>query len=357
MYKRFFAVWAMVGLVATSFTGCGEPKGTAVLPKPEEDGPPMPKQAFSIKAQEGGAILLNQTDGSRVKIVFPQGSLASDVELEVSERTENGAEILSNGFELNRKGSADGLDLKFPALLIFDLDKETAKDVAIVRYGNGGSFEILPTRVSIKDGKTSLMAQVDHFSNYGTRLVDPQANKQAKQNQKASDFNWVIYVKDSFDVDNGPMKRKITLDFKAMNTSGDIAGQYTGYARAKTTNDMESGGGKLDADFQIADENMTFEVSPYIELASLVPEDDDLPLAKLEPEKEPDFMGYGTLHMSGSGIGTGSAGGYSASRGIKAEDSNDPFTVAVMGPLVRLSVTITGVGTVYFDGYIRGEGK
>jgi hypothetical protein len=92
-----------------------------------------------------------------------------------------------------------------------------------------------------------------------------------------------------------------------------------------------------------------------VELAPLTQRDDGL--ADLEPEKWPDFMGQGTLHMGGSGQGTIRVGAYGGSRGIKAENSSDPFTVAVTGPLVRLSVNITGVGTAYFDGYIRGEGR
>ncbi len=348
--------WLALGSMAMSLVGCGQPKQLGSgLPQPEEEGPPIPKQEFSVKSQEGGSIALKQSDGSRVKIIFPQGALANDADIEVGERTERGPDIASSGFSLNQKGSDQGPTLKYPALIVFGFDKELDKNVSVVRLKNGGAYDVIPTRVSVKNGKTSLVAQVDHFSDYGTRYIDPAAGERAKQDQKPSDFNWVIYVKDSANVDAGSMQRKITLDFKAVNASGDIGGAYTGYAHATTNNDMEAMGGKMDADFQIKDDNVTFEVAPYVELADLVERDDGL--ANLEPEKLPDFFGNGVMHMSGSGVATGRIGAYGGSRDVKAEDSSDPFTVAVTGPLVRLSVNITGVGMVYFDGYIRGEGR
>lgn len=353
MSKRFIGLM-LLGLIGFAAAGCNGSQVSGKLPQPEEEGPPMPKMEFSIKAEEGGAIELKPADGSRVKIVFPQGSLNHDSDLEVQERPDRGQDVTSYGFSLANKGSEEGPELKYPALLMFYVDKDLGQDVSIVRYTRDG-FEVVPTRVSLKDGKTALMAQVVHFSSYGTRRVTSQAIQAAKNSQDASAFNWVIYVKDSADVDAGSMKRKVNLEFKAVNTSGDIAGQYKGYAHAKTTNDLEALGGKIDADFQIKDENVSFDIEPYVELGSLVERDDGL--ANLEPEKWPDYMGQGTLNMGGSGTGTISAGGRSYSRGIDATQSRDSMTVAITGPLVRLSVTVNGVGTMYFDGYIRGEGK
>lgn len=354
MRKRLLSLSVLFFFVMTSFVGCGKPKAATML-QPEEDGPPLlPKQEVSIKAEEGGALDLKYGDEARIKVVFPQGSLAKDESLEITQLPESGDDVLTSGFSLNRKGSTEGPSLKYPALIIFNVAKDMGKDVSIVRYNDDGTFEVIPTRVGIKDGKTSLLAQVDHFSNYGARKITPDQASDSRK--KTSDFNWVIYVKDSANVDVGPMQRKITLDFKAVNTSGDLVGTYSGYARAVTNNDMEAFGGKMDADFNIQDPNVTFELSPYIELAPLVPPEDDK-LAPLEPEKDPDMMGNGTLHMSGSGIATGRIGAYGGSRAVDATASSDPFTVAVIGPLVRLSVDITGVGTAFFDGYIRGEGK
>jgi hypothetical protein len=61
--------------------------------------------------------------------------------------------------------------------------------------------------------------------------------------------------------------------------------------------------------------------------------------------------------MSGSGGGTVSAKGRTYGADLKVQDSHDAMTVVVTGPLVRLTVTVNGIGTMYFDGYIRGEGK
>jgi hypothetical protein len=349
----FQAVFVFL-LFVLAGAGCGSPK-VAQNVEPEEEGPPMPKQGFSIKAQDGGAIALKPADGSRIKIVFPQGSLESDSDLEVAERPDSGEGVLSYGFSLNRKGGKDGPELKYPALLVFSLDKEVSKDASIVRYTSGGSYEVIPTRVSSKDGKTLLIAQVDHFSDYGARQVEPEAIQSAKDSQGSADFNWVIYAQDSYDIDSGAMKRKVTLDFKAVNTSGDIAGEYKGYAHAQTSNKMDIGSGGVTADSQVKDDNVSFSLEPYVELAPLVERDDDL--ADLEPEKLPDLMGQGSLNMSGSGGGTVSARGYTYGAGLKVQDSHDAMTVVVTGPLVRLTVTVNGIGTMYFDGYIRGEGR
>lgn len=315
----------------------------------------MPKQDFSIKAQDGGAVVLQPTDGSSIKIIFPQGSLESDSDLEVAERPDSGEGVLSHGFSLNRKGSADGPKLKYPALLVFALGKEVPDDASIVRYNPGGSYDVIPTRVSSKDGKAMLVAEVDRFSDYGTRQVDPAAIQSAKDSQEPADFNWVIYANDSYDIDAGAMKRKVTLDFKAVNTSGDVVGEYKGYARAQTSNKMDIGDGGVTADSQVKDDNVSFTLEPYVELAPLVERDDGL--ADLEPERLPDLMGQGSLNMSGSGGGTVSAKGRTYGADLKVQDSHDAMTVVVTGPLVRLTVTVNGIGTMYFDGYIRGEGK
>lgn len=353
---RLLSVFSAMFLAAGTLAGCGKPADqSSKLPQPDEEGPPLPKQEVSLKAAEGGTVELKPADGSRIKIVFPQGSLSADADIEVSERTERGGDVFSNGFSLNQKGSESGPALKYPALLVFYVNKDEGKDVSIVRYKPGG-FDVVPTRVSVKDGKTVLLAQVDHFSDYGTRkFAGGVGSGSGKQDKGTGDFNWVIYSKDSYDINAGAMKRKVTLDFKAVNASGDIAGEYRGYARAKTSNDMDIGDGGVTADSSVSDDNVSFTLEPYVELADLVERDDGL--ANLEPEKEPDLMGQGSLNMRGSGSGTVTAHGRTVGAGLKVQDSRDAMTVAVTGPLVRLTVTVNGIGTMYFDGYIRGEGK
>lgn len=373
LQKSFFRSVLFIGVLSLGLAGCGEPRSVTNQPQPEEDGPPLISQNFSIQADAGGTVPMDLGDGSRVKIIFPQDSLQSDAILSVAPRLAEGDDLLSGGFSLTESGSNQGPALKYPAIIMLYANKDLGQDVSIVRYQADGSYEVIPTKVTVSNGQTALMAQVDHFSDYGAKKITPAEREAAERNQQPQDFNWVIYVNGSEDVDSGAMKRKIMLDFKAVNSSGYVHGAYQGYARAKTTNDMEAMGGKLDADFQISDEAVSFTLEPYEKLAPLVPQEepaeldpalaplvppseDDL-LAPLEPEQMPDLMGQGTLHMTGAGSGTVQIGAYGGSRSINAEASNDPFTVVVTGPLVRLTVEITGVGTTYFDGYIRGEGR
>ncbi len=351
--------------------GCGHPRPTANQPQPEEDGPPLISKNFSIQADAGGTVPMDLGDGSRVKIIFPQDSLQSDATLSVAPRLAQGDDLLSGGFSLTEADSDQGPALKYPAIIMLYADKDFGQDVSIVRYQADGSYEVIPTKVTVSNGQTALMAQVDHFSDYGAKKITPAEREAAERNQQPQDFNWVIYVNDSEDVDLPPMKRKVFLDFKAVNTSGYVFGEYKGYAHAKTTNDMEAMGGRIDADFSVNDENVAFTLDPYIQLAPLVPEgeedlplaplvedgDEDLPLAKLEPAQEPDFAANGVLNMRGGGSGTVTAGGYSVSRGLEATQSTDSFYLVVVGPMVRLTVNVAGTPTMYFDGYIRGEGK
>lgn len=371
MFKSSRALVLSLAFSLVVTAGCGDPNQTSNQPQPEEDGPPLIAQEFSLKSAPGGAVRLDLGDGSRVKIIFPQDSLQSDTTLSVAPRYAEGDDILSGGFSLTEAGSNQGPALKYPAIIMLYADKDMGQDVSIVRYQTDGSYEVIPTTVTVSNGQTALMAQVDHFSDYGAQKITPAERESALHNQQLQDFNWVIYVNDSEDVDLPPMKRKVFLDFKAVNTSGYVFGEYKGYAHAKTTNDMEAMGGKIDADFSVKDENVAFTLDPYIQLAPLVPEgeedlplaplvedgDEDLPLAKLEPAQEPDFAANGVLNMRGGGSGTVTAGGYSVSRGLEATQSTDSFYLVVVGPMVRLTVNVAGTPTMYFDGYIRGEGR
>ncbi len=373
MFKSSRALVILLAFLLVTTVGCGDSRQTSGQPRPEEDGPPLIAQEFSLKSASGGTAQLNLGDGSRVKIVFPQDSLQSDATLSIAPRYAEGDDILSGGFSLTESGADQGPALKYPAIIFFYADKDMGQDVSIVRYQADGSYEVIPTTVTVANGQTALMAQVDHFSEYGAKKITP-AEKESARDQEIPDFNWVIYVQDSADVNMGAMKRKIMLDFKAVNTSGYVHGIYQGYARAKTTNDMEAMGGKLDADFEISDESVSFALEPYEKLAPLVPQeepaemdpalaplvppDEDDLLAPLVPEGEgPDMSASGTLNMKGAGSGTIQIGAYGGSRSLKAQDSSDPFELTVIGSQVRLSVNITGIGTVYFDGYIRGEGR
>jgi hypothetical protein len=70
----------------------------------------------------------------------------------------------------------------------------------------------------------------------------------------------------------------------------------------------------------------------------------------------PDYEGSGMMVLQSGGTGTVTARGVSVSRGI-GNTSENPLKVYITGPTVRLEVQIPEIGSVYFNGYIRGEGK
>ncbi|MDQ7814598.1 MAG: hypothetical protein RDU25_02240 [Patescibacteria group bacterium] len=327
-------------------TRAGEPSGT-VIGKDSADAFSGTKQEYGLIAADGGSIALAST-----KISFPPESLKSDAVIQVSEMPQSSdREVVVPGFELTEKGKSSGPEMTSPALIVFTLDDVDSTALSIFRYTDDG-YKLIPSHVAQKDGKTVVYAGVAHFSSYGVRRL---LNGESADKTEYPDYNWVIYAQDSYDIDSGAMKRKVTLDFKAVNTSGDIAGEYKGYAHAKTSNDMDIGDGGVTADSSVNDDSVSFSLEPYVELGDLVERDDGL--ANLEPEKLPDFMGQGSLNMSGAGSGTVSARGYTYGAGLKVQDSHDALTVSVTGPLVRLTVNVNGIGTLYFDGYVRGEAK
>lgn len=200
------------------------------------------------------------------------------------------------------------------------------------------------------------------FTSCAPKEAPAPAPKEPQAQQKAEDFDWVIYVKDTQNFAIGPMNIAIAVDMKAVNTSGGIEGKYTGNATAKVENRMSASGGKVSADSVSTSKPFTFNLEADIPLAPLVPpsEDDDIPLAPLVPPRDEDnsWTGEGSITMVTGGFsGTVEAGGRKETASVKGSTSTLPFTITISGTEVTMQIQIPEVGTGNFKGYIRGEGK
>jgi hypothetical protein len=129
-------------------------------------------------------------------------------------------------------------------------------------------------------------------------------------------------------------------------------GPYEGSATAKTTNSGTAGGGELKATATSKSSALQFDMGST--LTPLTAPGAGSGLAPLT-KGGPDFTGSGTISMGTTGKATMTGGGASVSGPI-GNSSTVPISVYVTGPLVRLAVQFPQ-GTVYFDGYMRGEGK
>ncbi len=310
----------------------------------------------TIPAAEGGQLSLDTSEGGKMKVIFPEEALGQDSSLvmaPVSSTPFDGNGLLVKGFSLEEKATGKGPPMKSPAILIFSLRSAVAPEASIIKYREDGSgYDVIPSKVITNNGKSMVTASVSSFSKYGLKLLkDQEKDRSGKQPE---DFNWVIYVKDKNSYTYGGMKRSITIDLKAVNTSGNITGQYKGTLSALATNDMEALGGTITAPIKSSDPNLSFTVD--YPLASLVPPDDDGDLAPLTTEnQDPDFYASGKITTTSQGTGTVSIGGASASKDI-SDSSSVPFEMYFFGPRVRM-VMKSSPWTMYFDGYIRGEGK
>lgn len=194
-----------------------------------------------------------------------------------------------------------------------------------------------------------------------------------KEPTQPEDFNWTVYVQDSSTVNVGPMKMDLSIDLKAVNTTGKIEGPYTGSATTKAVSSMQTAKGSINAPVEGKSTSLTFNVTSYVpdedklaplvpaepeddSLAPLVPNDDDKLAPLTDPNNQPEYEGAGSMTLQSGGTGTVTARGVSVSRGI-GNTSVNPLKLTIKGTQVRLEVDIPEIGAVYFDGFIRGEGK
>jgi hypothetical protein len=309
-----------------------------------------------IVAAKGGSLDLKPDSGTAVRVVFPQDALGKDQTLVISPLTQAPAakaDVVDNGFRLQTKGVGAGPALRYPAFVTFAVAEKVATDTAIVRWADDGTYEVLPTKVYPGEKRSILTAITTHFSDLGLGKGKSKSAKKARD--KYEDFDWVVYINDTQKIQNGPMRQSVKLNLRAVNTGGDIPGQYTGNATIKSTNDMSSGGGKLNATFSGKSTSVQIHIGSPDDLAPLT-DDSPAPLAPLLPQV--NWSGTGLIKMSAmsaKGIGTIQAGGYGGSRAL-SNTSSLPVNIDIKGPQVTLKVA-TPAGALSFAGYIRGEGK
>ena len=371
LHSRPLLSLALVLAVALMSAGCTQPQsggGPATTGAPAQSGDTgeakVPSATAdsaravekSLVAAKGGAIDLKPNAGTSVRVVFPQDALAKNQTLVISPLTQAPAssdDVIEKGFRLETKGADAGPALRYPAFVTFAVAKKVATDTAIVRYLGDGTYEVLPTKVYPGEKQSILTAITTHFSDLGLGKGKGKSAKKARD--KYEDFNWVVYINDTQKLQNGPMKQSVKLTLRAVNTGGDIPGQYTGNATIKSTNDMSQGGGKLNATFSGKSTSVQIHIGSPDDLAPLT-EDTPPPLAPLLPQV--NWSGTGLIKMaamSAKGVGTIQAGGYGGSRAL-SNTSSLPVNIEINGPQVTLKVA-TPAGALSFKGYIRGEGK
>jgi hypothetical protein len=190
------------------------------------------------------------------------------------------------------------------------------------------------------------------------KAMAPSSQAQADSDFAASlkdekDFDWVIYVKDSYKYSTGPFDTTVSLDLRAVNTSGHLEGPYQGKISGTATNKMNVPGGLANEDFNLNSDTLAFNLATP--LAPLEFPEKEGSLAPL-PTEEADYVGHGTIPMTSKGSVNVQSFGYSGSKAAPGKTTSIPFDLYVKGPTVRLALDIPQ-GTIYFNGYIRGEGK
>ena len=153
--------------------------------------------------------------------------------------------------------------------------------------------------------------------------------------QDMENFDWVIYVQDT-QMMKGPLQEPISIDLEAVNTSGNIEGEYTGSATMSFGTTL----GDVSTQVVSTSTNLKFRLSPARQTGSNTP----------DPGKQPEYAGQGEMTMVT--VGTGTVDGQSGSRSFT---STRPVAVAVNKTAVELVVTYPK-GIVTYHGYIIGEG-
>ncbi|MDO8964940.1 MAG: hypothetical protein Q7W30_10690 [Coriobacteriia bacterium] len=353
---------AVLVALALALSGCAG-GGDAAGPGAKSGGTAVPDTAKAVEkaivAADGGALDVD-LDDTRARVIFPQDALGKNLTIvatPLSEAPGIDAEVLVKGFLLEEKGTGAGPKLAYPAWVSIAVPKKLGDDVALVRYREDGGYDVLPTKVAGGPDGTVLTALVTHFSPVGAAKVGKSAADKAKE--EFAQFNWVIFVRGSDSLQTGPIKQTIYLTLRAVNTSGDIDGNYTGTAQVLSKNNANMGGGSLSAPFSGSSKDVRItiiigEIAPLTRPKPDTPE--GVPLAPLTPE--PDWSGSGTIKLTATkvaGTGTLSAGGRSYSKGV-SNTSSVPVNILMWGPQVTLEAELP-VGKVSFSGYVRGEGK
>ena len=381
--RMLLSVVVLIALVLLGACSGGDGGGTAT--GEDETGGGETKQAVadtehsietSISAADGGVVGTATHDGALVRVTFPADALAADTSIVIaplSQAPGDDETVVDTGFLLEEAGTGTGPALSTPVWVEWLLPIETGDDVAMVSYNADGTYEVLPTRIVSANGRSAVLALATHFSPTGMRKVGTDAAGKARE--KFSDFNWVVFVRGTQSGQNGPIRQTIALTLKATNTGGDIAGDYTGNATIKATNDAEMMGGTMTSPQTGTSDSVQITLTSIDPLASLTGPD---PLASLTPEDDalaplipdpaatrqkldemPQWWGtgsitMGTVNMAGSASGW--VGGYGGS-GSTQNSSTLPVVMAVNGTQVALTVSGLPPGSMTFKGYVIGQGK
>lgn len=330
----------------------------------------------SIVAADGGVVGTATHSGALARVTFPADTLTADSAIVItplSSAPNDDETVIDKGFLLEEKSTGAGPTLSGPVWVEWLLPTEVGDDVAMVSYNADGTYEVLPTKIVSANGRTAALALVSHFSPTGMRKVGK--DKADKAREKFSDFNWVVFVRGTQSGQNGPIKQTIALTLRATNTGGDIAGDYTGNATIKATNDAQIMGGTMTSPQTGTSESVQITLTSVDPLASLTGPDplasltpDDDALAPLIPDKDktkkaldemPQWWGTGSITMgavSVAGSASGWVGAYGGSGGTE-NTSTLPVVMAVNGTQVTLTVSGLPPGPMTFKGYVIGQGK
>lgn len=318
----------------------------------------------SIVASDGGMIGL-KTDEYVARVTFPLDALATDTVLVATPLTRAPGQddkTLVKGFQLEAKGTGAGPELSCPAYIEMVVAQELPEGFSLVSYKPDGSFAVLPTKVKVGKGVSAVFALAPHFSPLGGRDVGKDAADKARD--QFSDFDWVVWVRGKASGTNGPLQQTVYLTMRAVNTGGDIAGDYTGDAQIMSTNEGDFGPMKATSPQTGKSDSVKITLTEGDPLATLTPEDPlapltEDPLAPLTPADLPTWWGSGSITMSAMAV-TGSAsgyiGGYGGS-GATKDTSTLPVTLQVTGTQVSMEVSGLPIGKATFKGHVIGQGK
>ena len=151
--------------------------------------------------------------------------------------------------------------------------------------------------------------------------------------------SYVIYINDDDSYDKDGITYSIALNLTATNPTGDIAGDYSGEATAKTDSVGEYRGQQLNASATAKSTTLEFTVDDPTAGGALAPLTEDAPT----------YTGSGNIVMKASGSGT-----YGQAGGSFGNTSGQNLKVTIDGTAVTLKVTIDG-HTYTFDGTIEGK--
>lgn len=179
------------------------------------------------------------------------------------------------------------------------------------------------------------------------------------------DYRWVIIIQDSSTINVAPGETTVTMDLKATNAAGGIIGKYVGTMTAKSVSVNPAYAATATSDLKTG--NVNFSIGPVLaplvpenteddRLAPLVPTDKDSLAPLVGPGNEPDYEGDGTVVLANPTGNVQIQGMGISTQKKHTSTANYPLYFTIQGTQVRMTMK-TPQGDLYFDGFLRGEGK